>query len=587
MILNLTIPLRLAAPDDEEEGRTRVPDDGPDRTDVPEVDDVDVPTEDVDDDNDEDGEEEERREDRRRTVGGTVLEYGVRSHPGGPFAAVTFAAGSLATEADLSRVKLLRDHDSRQPIGVLADLDSDDARADATFRLGRHQAASDALVLAEDGVLDGFSVGVEPLEWSEDDDGRGVTITSARLHEVSMVALPAYSNARATRVSAIEGTLMNVRQSQAAPERAPAAAAPLTAALPMSAMQSAPTIPRVSQERYVDAQGYTRSLPGIVVGRERIDACDYLAASLDLLVHGNSDAFDRVRRVLAAAVPETTDLVPGLLPQIIIGPIIDRIAPRRPVWLGLSERAMPSLSNKFERLRITGHTAVDKQAKEMDEVASGQLKVQMDDVAKSTYGGWVNLSRQVQDWSSPGALGMIIEDLAANVILKSEIRASADLVATATSKIETATLTGKDLNAAIYAAAAKVFMSNPWDRVAPDRIFMDPEMWALVGGQCDDNGRPLFPVLNPMNALGALRPADVADGGTFAGLRVIVGPYLPATTLIVGASRAVEVYEDQRGMIQVPAPSVLGTQVAAYAYLATYQAHPLEMVSIVAKAGAK
>lgn len=586
MLLKLTAPLRLAAarpdPDDEERPGALPEEDG--RADTPSVDDVDIPTEDDDDQGEADDEEQPRREDRARTVGGSIIEYGVRSHPSGPFSAVTFAPGSLRTEANLSRVKLLRDHDSGQPIGVLADLADSQAAADATFRLGRHQAATDALTLAEDGVLDGFSVGVEPLAWHEDADGRGVTITEAALREVSLVALPAYTNARATRVTATEGTPVNAFPPAAPvpaqpdpPERAPAHAAPLTAGLATG------PAPYISAARYVDRQGYARTLPGLVVGRERIDACDYLAASLDLMIHGNGEQWARVKNILAAAGDQTSDLVPGLLPQIIVGPILDRIAAKRPVWLALADRTMPSLSNKFERLRITQHSAVGKQTAELADLTTQQFKVSMEDVTKDTYGGWANLSRQIQDWSSPGALAMIVEDLAANVVLQSEVRASADLVKVATpNKFEIAGMSGKDVNTGIYGAAAKVYLANPVDRVAPDRVFMDPAMWAAIGSASDDSGRPLFPAMDGRNALGSFTPADPTTGN-FSGLRVVVGPYLPLNTLIVGASRAIEVYEDQRGMIQVQEPSVLGTQIAAYAYLATYTAQPKEMVSVIEK----
>ncbi|MFI6688906.1 HK97 family phage prohead protease [Streptomyces sp. NPDC050485] len=540
--------------------------------------------------------QDQAAEPRERTIEGQILEYGVRSHPGGPFDGVTFAPGSLEAEQDLTRVKLLRDHDRAQPLGVMSTLADSEIRADAIFRMGRHQAADEALSLAADGVLDGLSVGVEPIEWSEDDDGKGVTVTRAALREVSLVALPAYTNARATRVTAERTSAMPPEPTTPPPPAAPVEAVEETVRRIMAELrapeQAAPlAAPEVTASietadahrpaRVIDRDGYGRRLPGIVAGRERVDAADYLAASLELMVNGNRIPFERVTRVIRAATAnETTDMVPGLLPQVIVGPIQDRLSTLRPVWNSLAVRTMPSTSNKFERLRITQHTKVDQQAKELDELASQQLKVSAEDVAKSTYGGWVNISRQVVDWTTPGALSLIIEDLTSNLMRQAETRACTDLVTTAGTPVEVDLDDPAALNAAIYTAAATVYQphNNP-----PDRVWMSPDIWALLGSHVDESKRPLFPVLSPSNALGSVRPSDPA-GGDFVGLRIVVGGQLPAGTLIVGVSEAVEVYEDLRGMLEAVQPSALSTQIATYGYLATYPAQPAELAPLKQKA---
>jgi HK97 family phage major capsid protein len=244
---------------------------------------------------------------------------------------------------------------------------------------------------------------------------------------------------------------------------------------------------------------------------------------------------------------------------------------------------MPATSKTFQRMRITQQTAVDKQSAEKAELVNQPMKISLEDVAKDTYGGWVNVSRQVLDWTTPGALEEIIYSLTANLLAKAEARASADLVKTATEKIEADLTDPAGLNAAIYQAAAKVYGANTSKHTPADRVWMSPDTWAAIGAMVDGDKRPLFPALNPQNALGALRPND-PTGGDFGGLRVVVSGGLPAKTLIVGASEAVEVYEDQRGTLQAIEPSVLGTQVAAYAYLASYAAQPKELVTLAQKA---
>ncbi|CAM5600654.1 hypothetical protein SSPIM334S_02379 [Streptomyces spiroverticillatus] len=578
----MTTPLRAAFPPKKDEDEDQA---APPAADGPPAD---------EDQGDED--EGKKRKVAARTVGGQILEYGVRSRPGGPFSSVTFAPGSLEFDGDdMSHVKLLRDHDTAQPLGVMTSLSDTETGADGEFRLGRHAAADEALMLAADGVLDGLSVGVEPLEWDDDADEKGVTVTRAALREVSLVALPAYSRARASRVTATGRPAMTT-ETPTAPEtrpdadvealvrrilaeRAPAESAPL-----LPADGPAPT-PTISAAHVVDREGYGRTLPAVVVGRERVDAADYLSASLELMVNGNAAPFERVRQVIQAATPvhETTELVPGLLPQVITGPLLDQLVVKRPVWQSLTPRTMPSGSGKFSRARVKQHTQTGEQTAEKSELVNRPMKIDLEEIAKSTYGGWVNISRQVIDWTSPGALALIVQDLTENLMADAETIATAALVAAATDKVESAYDDPAKLNAAIYQAAAKVYGANKNQNVPADRVWMSPDVWATIGAMVDGNKRPLFPALSPSNALGSLRPAN-PTGGDFGGLSVVVSGKLPEKTLIVGASEAIEVYEDQRGTLQAVEPSVLGVQVAAYAYYATYAPQPGELVAIGPKA---
>jgi hypothetical protein len=70
----------------------------------------------------------------------------------------------------------------------------------------------------------------------------------------------------------------------------------------------------------------------------------------------------------------------------------------------------------------------------------------------------------------------------------------------------------------------------------------------------DTADRPLFPNLNPMNAFGSLEPGSVQ--GTAFGLTVVVDKNLVlpgGNNLYVGASDGFEIYEQQKGALQVEA----------------------------------
>jgi HK97 family phage prohead protease len=136
----------------------------------------------------------------KRVISGLALPYGrVAVKNGRRF---RFLPGSIEW-SELSRVKLLRDHDFSQAIGRAIDIQDTDGGLQVTFKVARGPDGDKALALAEDGVTDGFSVGVDILDAVPDPNNRGVMLVRrALLSEVSLLAMPAFDDARVTHVAA-------------------------------------------------------------------------------------------------------------------------------------------------------------------------------------------------------------------------------------------------------------------------------------------------------------------------------------------------------------------------------------------------
>jgi HK97 family phage prohead protease len=138
-----------------------------------------------------------------RFIEGLAVPYGRVAGKGGM--KYRFAKDSLQW-TDPGRVKLLRDHDFGQPLGRAVDLKSTSAGLQVRFKVARGAEGDRALELAEDGVLDGLSVGVD-FDMSADTelDGKDKSVTLVRradLREVSLTAMPAFDDARVTKVAA-------------------------------------------------------------------------------------------------------------------------------------------------------------------------------------------------------------------------------------------------------------------------------------------------------------------------------------------------------------------------------------------------
>lgn len=147
-----------------------------------------------------------------RTITGVVVYYGRPADASN--GRVQFEAGSLILPDDLSRIKLCLDHDHHSAIGYATAAETADDHLTMTFHIPETTAGDEALASARAGIRDGLSVGAYPTrDGAQYINGEDCYhVTEAHLREVSLVAVPAFDDARVTNVTATaqtqEGTPM-------------------------------------------------------------------------------------------------------------------------------------------------------------------------------------------------------------------------------------------------------------------------------------------------------------------------------------------------------------------------------------------
>jgi len=297
---------------------------------------------------------------------------------------------------------------------------------------------------------------------------------------------------------------------------------------------------------------------------------DYWKGSL-----GASEAMQRLDTYNRAAAHQTTADNPGLLPTPIVEPVINFIDTARPITTWLGPRQIPS--NSWTRPKVTQHTNVAVQPTgEKNELVSQKMTISKTAVTAQTYGGYVNVSRQDIDWSTPSIMDLVITDLAAQYGSTTEAALGTALVAGATAgtTIPTGAPTAAALAGALWAATATVYSTTKGQgRVA---FFISPDMLGLWG--------QLFAPVNPVTAQSAgFEAANFGSGlmGAISGIPTYMSAGLAAGTNLVISSAAVEVYEDRIGSLQVVEPSVLGVQVAYAGYYTWWIADAGGVVKIV------
>lgn len=303
----------------------------------------------------------------------------------------------------------------------------------------------------------------------------------------------------------------------------------------------------------------------------------------------DSEARDRLKgaevRVVGeeqkrAVAHETTVQTPGLLPKPIVGQIVNQIDDRRPFITSIGARDLGGIPGKlFSRPIVTQHTAVGQQMTEKTELASQQFVVGSVDFTKNTYGGALNVSYQVIDWTSPAAWDALLTDLQRIYGKFTENRAADDFAAAVVAEVERGGAVGsagtfQEWATALYAAAALVYGAV---EELPNHIWMSLDMWAQLGPVIDQYRRTVGG--DGAQVVGTSSPTNFA-GDLFDFTRTVV-PSFPAGTLIVGVEELTEVYEDRIGLLTAVQPSLLGIEIAYGGYMANGTLDPDGFAKIV------
>lgn len=286
------------------------------------------------------------------------------------------------------------------------------------------------------------------------------------------------------------------------------------------------------------------------------------ADARDRLKGANLDLLDEAR----ALVNETTANVPGLLPEPIVGAIVNQIDDRRPFISSIGARDLGGIPGKvFSRPIVTQHVAVGQQMTEKSELVSQQFVVGSVDFTKNTYGGALDVSRQVMDWTSPAAWDALLTDLERIYGRFTENRAADDFATAVTQEVEidsTITDDFRRVASALYAGAALVYGSV---EELPNHIWMSLDQWAFYGPIIDQFRRQTA-AQNGAPSPGDSSPASFA-GNVLDFPRTVV-PSFPTGTMIIGVKELTEVYEDRIGLLTAVEPKLLGVEIAYGGYMA-------------------
>jgi len=419
---------------------------------------------------------------------------------------VQFAAGSI----EPTPVLLNLEHDRTRRIGKTLSIESTDTGIEATFKIANTTAGTDALVEAQEGLRDGFSVEVSFDEYETLKDGT-VRILAGELTGVALTSEPAIRSARVETVAATEEE--QISDSTIEPEATTIEGEDEVEDTVKDASTAETVEAAQSITATANAVGGWKSTPRI-----EITASKYLENKV-LAATG-----DEAARQYVLAADNTTDNA-GLVPTRQLSEVINGLSTTiRPSIDAISRGALPDAGMTFEIPKITvaptvAVTAEDAAFSETDQ-NSAFLSV---DVKK--FAGQQKFSVELLTRTSPLFYDELLRNMVAamakaqNAYVNAALISGATLDGTTTTTYPTATeLLGVIArgSASVYAATAG--LANPFAR----NIIASTGQWSNLM-TLNDAGRPIYnTVTNPMNQAGLATPNSLT--GNVAGLNLYVDP---------------------------------------------------------------
>jgi len=445
-----------------------------------------------------------------RTITGQIVAFDTAANAS--TGKVMFKQGSL----NPTNVKLNLEHDSSRPIGKTLSMEfaPDGKSINATFKISKTTAGSDAIQEAIDGLRDGFSVEAMAKEFGYNEDGTMV-VSSADLVGVALTHNPAFGDL--TRVSNVAATTAP-EDSAPSSDVADASHTSTEGDEVENTVEEQAAVETVEASAPVQATSIAKPVNFIAARNPINDPATFLMHKVAAM-RGSEES----RSFIAAATSSTDN--PGLIPTRQFREVVNGLADNvRASIDSISTGTLPTAGLTFEIPKITQLPDVSV-VDELDEVTPVVMESEFIPVSVKSFKGNQVMSVELADRSDPLFFSELISNLSSQYARATNAYNSAQIITGAT---KTATGYGSDITAAellawVSAGAVSVY-SNTFKFA--DAIVVSPAMWGRIMSFNVD-GRPIYNALQPQNAAGNAQPRSLR--GSVNGIDLWVDTALSGT----------------------------------------------------------
>ena len=521
----------------------------------------------------------------RRTISGKIAPYGEVGYTSA--GKVVFAEGSISAP-EPSRVKLLMSHDNSKPVGRMQSITSAKDGLYASFKVSASSRGSDAILLAQEQLMDGLSVGVEVTASKPQKDY--LLVTAATLREVSLVESAAFASAAVQKISAQEGdmpldaaemtstkitttnTVINTTttetetESEAAVTTAPDQNAPEAVD---ATEQAAPTVEAARKIILPSALNSQRVRTPIV------NMGSYTEHKIKAAL-GNEDS-----KLYITAADDDFSTNPAFSPTQYLSEFPTNTRFGTPSIDACSRGVLPASGMTINVPSLvtsaggkSGVAPVVTVEAEGGAVANTGMVTEYLSGTVNKYSGMNTISIELLERSDPNFYSELTAQLQ-NAYLKTlDTTVNAALITAGT--VATTAQAATSAGIIGYASEAARLVYEATGYYAQNYV-ANGSQWQLLMSASDTTGRPIYSASQPMNAGGLTQPGSIR--GNVLGLDLYVDKNFAATTTvddsaIILAPEAFTVYQSPQAYMSVNVVSNLQVQVAIYGYMATIAKMP-------------
>jgi len=521
----------------------------------------------------------------RRVISGLVAPYGeVGYTSAGP---VVFQRGSISIP-DASKIKLLSQHQQDKPVGRAISFSEGTAPEGiyGSFKLSNSSRGQDALVLAQENLVTGLSVGVDVT--ASEPKGDYLLVTAAVLKEVSLVESAAFSSASVTDIAAaraaleaatststktttINTTIVEIETETESEEAVTTA--------PENTPEETPVDTPVEAEKVEAARKIIR--PSVLDSQRVRTPINSMAAYTEHKIKaalGNDDS-----KLYVTAADDSFSTNPAFNPTQYLTDFVSNTNFDTPTINALSQGVLPNSGMTISVPSLvtsaggqSGVAPVVTVEAEAGAVQNTGMVTQYLSGTVKKYSGMNTLSVELLERSDPNFYAELTNQLQRAYSLATDAAVIADIVAGGVQGTAVAA-TSAGIISYVSTESANVYKNTSY---FARNYIAGPSQWSLLMGATDSTGRPIYNAAAPMNSGGLSTPTSIR--GNVLGLDLYVDHQMVATTIddsaFIVAPEAMTVYRSPQAYMSVNVVSNLQVQVAIYGFMATIVKMPNGLV---------
>jgi len=520
----------------------------------------------------------------RRVISGKIAPYGEVGYTSA--GAVVFERGSIAIP-DASKIKLLMQHDSTKPVGRAMNFSDATDGIYASFKISGSTRGQDALVLAQENLVSGLSVGVD-VTASKPMKGY-LLVTAAVLKEVSLVESAAFSSAAVTDIAAAKAALEAATSNSTKTTTINTTIVEIeteTETESEAAVTTAPIdTPDVPAEKETEAAPVEAARPLIrpsVLDSQTVRTpITSMAKYTEHKIKAAMGDRDSILYVTAADDSFTTN--PAFNPTQYLSEFVSNTNFDTPMINALSQGVLPNsgmtisipslVTSAGGQNGVAPVVTVEAEAGAVQN--TGMVTEYLNGTVKK-YSGMNTLSIELLERSDPNFYAELTNQLQRAYSLATDAAVIADVVAGGVQGTAVAA-TSAGIISYVSTESANVYKNTSY---FAKNYVAGPSQWSLLMGATDSTGRPIYNAAQPMNAGGLSTPTSIR--GNVLGLDLYVDHQMVSTTIddsaFIVAPEAMTVYRSPQAYMSVNVVSNLQIQIAIYGFMATIVKMPKGLV---------